>query len=162
MPPTTKRTITIEIKFIGQEDLDFEVLLESMRGGVGGGSVSPYSAMNYLLFRAYEAAKQLSGASHPKLVLIAIDDMAYSRFDTQLGGGWINWAKAEFWKAGRDWNEFLASQRAKYPDIEADLASTLRELDELWIAVRRAGLVYAREHVIRFGDGGSPQGRASG
>lgn len=48
-----------EIKAIGTEDFDFEMMLRSLAQDASAGFVSPYAAMNYLLFRVYEAAKQL-------------------------------------------------------------------------------------------------------
>jgi hypothetical protein len=50
-----------EVKLIGTEDTDFKLILQSLAGKIVADSVSPYAAVNYLLFRVYEAAKQLAG-----------------------------------------------------------------------------------------------------
>ncbi|MGA2774300.1 MAG: hypothetical protein ABSG26_26230 [Bryobacteraceae bacterium] len=81
---------TFEVKFIGVEDGDFRIFLESIAGSPGGGFVSPYTAMNFLLFRAYEAARQLHAVTGTKTVVVVIDDMTWFRFDMQLRGNWIN------------------------------------------------------------------------
>lgn len=49
-----------EVKFIGIQDADFSMIQRSLEGDAEPYTVSPYTAINYLLFRAYEAAKQLS------------------------------------------------------------------------------------------------------
>lgn len=80
-----------EVKFIGMEDTDFQILLDSMQSGPSGGAISPYQPVNYLIFRVYEASLQLASAIGERVVVIVIDDMAWFRFDMQLGHGWVDW-----------------------------------------------------------------------
>src|SRR5262244_1240718 len=43
-----------EVKFVGTGNDDFARILESLAGHPAGGPVSPYDAINYLVFRVYE------------------------------------------------------------------------------------------------------------
>ena len=56
-----------EVKFIGTEHDDFVTILERLVGQPAGGPVSPYDAANYLLFRVYEAAKQLQRNAYNRI-----------------------------------------------------------------------------------------------
>lgn len=53
------KTFGFEVKFIGTEDGDFEAMAQA-ENGISGGPKDLPSTSNYLLFRAYEAAKQLA------------------------------------------------------------------------------------------------------
>ncbi len=78
-----------EVKFIGSQDADFEMQLKSVAGKPSWDTVSPYQAINYLAFRAYEAAKQLQeNGTHRTAVLVA--DSLNRRFEPQLKNAWIN------------------------------------------------------------------------
>jgi len=70
-----------EVKFIGMDNVDFEVVRMSLKGESAGAAVSPYSATNYLLFRAYEAAKQLQEVKHARVALLVVDDQTPDRFE---------------------------------------------------------------------------------
>ena len=83
-----------EIKLIGLEDADFGMVLQSIAGAPAGTCVSPYTAINYLLFRTYEAAKQLGTISSLKAVILIIDDVTWWRFELQLRKNWIDWGYA--------------------------------------------------------------------
>ena len=73
-----------EVKFIGMEDGDFTMLLRSMGGYPAVGAISVYQPINYLLFRVYEAARQLEATNNSKNAVIVIDEISWHRFDLQL------------------------------------------------------------------------------
>ncbi len=86
-----------EVKSFGQADKDFLVLLHAMQNGPSGGAVSLPEPINYLLFRVYEAARQLRRATGQKTAIVVIEELAwYGRFDMQLEQDWINWANPRF------------------------------------------------------------------
>jgi hypothetical protein len=93
--------------------------------------VSPYTAMNYLAFRVYEAARQLGDATGTKTVVVVIDDLTWFRFEMQLTGNWINWNNPAFISLDSEWTQFLDEQRNRYPDLPNDLASTIQEIDSI-------------------------------
>ncbi len=52
--------VAFELKAIGIPYDDFEIILQSISDGPSGRAISPYAAINFMLFRIYEAAKQLA------------------------------------------------------------------------------------------------------
>ena len=68
------RLTAFEVKFIGDEDDTFQMILKSIEKGASarvGPSLS--SSINYLLFRVYEAAKQLAQFNGHRAAVIVID-----------------------------------------------------------------------------------------
>lgn len=76
-----------EVKLIGTEDVDFEMILRNIAGEAAGGPVSAYSGINYLLFRVYEAAKQLAGINSRRIAVVIVEDLTWWRFELQLKNG---------------------------------------------------------------------------
>ncbi len=133
-----KLTYNFEIKFIGQEDEDFKHIVNNLRGGTSVGGVSPYIAANFLLFRVYEAAKQLENAKGPehRVATIIIDGMAFPYFKILILDHWIDWFEHPTFNETSDptWEEFIASQRSKkYPDIDHELPELLKKLSAIKI-----------------------------
>ena len=122
-----------EVKFIGTEDGDFRVLLNSIACRPAGKFVSPYSAANYLLFRVFEAGKQLEDRSTGCIAVVIVEDLTWFRFKPQLSDGWINWHSPEFYHGDRDWGEFLCKAQDRYRDLPAGLPAVLQNLDAVWI-----------------------------
>ena len=59
--------------------------VKSLAGNPLSDSVSPYDAINFLVFRIYEAAKQLQKANCiRRTALLAIDEITWCRFHVQL------------------------------------------------------------------------------
>jgi hypothetical protein len=102
---------SIEVKFIGIQDLDFVSVVKSMSGNPEAYSVSPYQAINYLLYRVFQAARQLAVANSHKTAVIVIDGMTWWRFDLQVEENWIDWKRRNFISPDEDWNEFLSFQK---------------------------------------------------
>ena len=124
---------SFEVKFIGMEDCDFSTFVESMAGLPAGRWVSPYTAINYMLFRIYEAAHQLRAAAGTKTVVVVVDDVAWFRFEMQLKGNWIDWTNPAFVSPDAEWTQFLDEQQKRYPDLPTDVASTVQEVDSITI-----------------------------
>ena len=142
------RPTACEVKYIGSEDGDFAIMLESLAEGAAGGAVSAYDPVNYLLFRAYEAAKQLQRHTSDHIAILVINELTWYRFDMQLRDRWINWSNPEFF-AGHDWPRFMEFQRNRYPDLATDLRPTLRGLSAVWIFKQTSDFQYIREYEIR-------------
>lgn len=136
---------SFEVKFIGTEDDDFCMIVRSLAGRSGGGSVSMYSAANYLLFRIYEAAKQLSRARCVGVAAVVIENLTWWRFDFPLENNYIDWRSPRFLHADHVWDQFVEEQLSQYPDLHSDLAPTIRGLDAVWIVRQSKGFQFNRE-----------------
>jgi hypothetical protein len=135
-----------EVKFIGSEDKDFGMILQSLAGEPVAGPVSPYSAMNYLLFRVYEAAKQLARTTNGRIAVVVVEDLTWFRFDIQLKDGWTDWANPKFFNNDPAWQEFIEEQRHRFPNVPTDLSMTLAEVDAVWIVRQSYGYQFNLEY----------------
>ena len=133
-----------EVKYIGTENDDFAQIMKSLAGYAAGGPVSPYDAANYLLFRVYEAAKQLQRIAHDRIAIVVVEDMSWWRFDLQLIDGWIDWMHPSFFPE-HAWEGFLAQQRTRYPALLDDFQPVLRSLNAVWIFRQSGEYQYHRE-----------------
>lgn len=134
----------VEVKYIGQRDKEFEQLVNAIQGRrqecSGGGN----DACNYVLFRAYEAAKQLEETEYRRIAVIVIDSLTYAFLKIPLKNGFINWERPSFLEASYDWQKFLAEKKSekRFSTIETDLAPTIKTLHELWLVVMGDDYVY--------------------
>lgn len=148
---TDSGTTAFEVKFIGTENDDFALILESLTSQSAGGPVSPYDAANYLLFRVYEAAKQLQQIARDRIAVVVVEELTWFRFELQLSDGWIDWANPRFF-SGHAWEGFLARQRSRYPNLLDDLRPALQGLNAVWILRQAEGYQYHREFNVRLSD----------
>lgn len=144
-----------EIKFISTQDGDFGIILRSLANQSAVASVSPYDAANYLLFRVYEAAKQLQRSTSERIAIVVVEDLTWFRFKLQLNDGWINWDNPQFF-SGHDWGGFLERQRIRYPDIANDLQPGLKSLNAVWILRQSKGFQYHIEFQKQFNQAQPP------
>lgn len=140
----------VEVKFIGVEDGDFITLLEAIAVGPTASVVSPYAPLNYLLFRAYEAAKQLGKAAGRRIVTVIIDGVGWDRFQMQLEDGWIDWAKPHFMGEDAAWATFLDGQKTRYPGLPDDLAAVLHSVDAVWILTQSGRFEFSLVYELKM------------
>ncbi len=136
-----------EVKLIGDEDNDMKRLLKkrllkSIAGKPSPDSVSPYDAMNYLAFRAYEAAVQLGSVGANRVIVLAVDVTAWWRFEPQLENRWIDFRQPKFFQqeASASGHEFIENQKNKYPNFPGDCAAAMREVDSIWIVTKSSDI----------------------
>lgn len=145
------QTVAFEVKHVGIEDNYFRAILESLAGRHSGQSASSYDAANYLLFRVYEAARQLGKTPGMKVAVVAINDLAWDHFELQLRERWIDWSAPKLYDscsgASPDWEMFMRSQD-QHPRLHEDLAETLDVLDEVWVFHVLGDLRYERELAV--------------
>jgi hypothetical protein len=148
-----KSSFSIEVKYLGQRDDDFRLVLDSMRGVRSGGWFGPYGAINYLLFRAYEVAVSLRAEPHRKMAILVVDGQTWPFIEVPLVNEWIDWAQPAFLRTDEeDWNRFLDSQRrSRYPAIDSDLPELVKSLSLLWIAMLGNRFSYTIEREIQTG-----------
>ena len=138
----------IEVKYIGQEDNDFLVVVNSLAGGTGAGNASLYAASDFMLFKVYSAAKQLQKFTKTRIAFLVISDMAWDLLELPLQEDWMQWQSPRFYNNDQAWQNFLQKQRKKYPEIENDLQMAFNSVTELWIVRCRNGFEYSKEYVV--------------
>jgi hypothetical protein len=123
-----------ELKYIGQDDTAFKRIVESMIYGPTVHNSSIYSAANYLIYRVYEAARQLREYPHRRIATIVLAKWASDRIDLTIEDNWIDWMNAKFFdEADAEWGAFLMKQKTRNPSLEDDMAETIRSLNSIWI-----------------------------
>jgi hypothetical protein len=142
-------TAAFEVKFIGAEDADFSQIVRAISGESAIESVSPQTAANCLLFRAFEAAKQLAATLERRICVLVVDDLAWWRFDGVVEHDWIDWSAPRFLEADELWVRFLAAQLEKYPTLHANLKEEIGSLDAVWLLRRGFGYEYHRVREYR-------------
>jgi len=143
-------SFAFEVKAIGRHDEAFLTVLESLRGQPATRSPSLDAAANYVLFRAYESAKQLRRCDCGRIAVLVIEELGWHDFRTQLQEGWIDWANPSFLGSDPAWLDFLQAQRERYPHLDTELSSVIHGLDAIWIVQRLSGFEYRRELVIEM------------
>jgi len=141
-------TTAFEVKFIGSEDDDFEMILGSVAGQPAGGPVSPYAAINYLLFRAYEAAKQLAEVNGERIAIVIVEDLTWWRFESQLKHSWIDWKNPHFVGDDSGWGQFMREQQRRYSELPDGVPLALRQIDAVWIVKQSWGFEFNVEYAI--------------
>jgi hypothetical protein len=131
-----EKNAAIEVKYIGEEDWQFEANLKSVisKKAVGGG-FSVYNGYNYILFRVYEATKQLSSFKGDRYVFLVISHLTWGFLDIAIKDNWLQRYPSKFTDlASSRWNDFLSKQKEKkYPNIEKEINDILNQIKELWI-----------------------------
>ena len=123
----------IDVKYIGQETDDFMETMKALASdGTSATSGTLYGGINYLLFRVFEGSRGLANRDGRKLVAIVIDALAWPTFDVPLRHGWVDWNCPSFLSTSEtDWNNFVAKQRVRYPDLDSQVRNRVSELDGL-------------------------------
>ena len=119
-----------EVKFFGMEDTDFLTFVESLKSGPSGGAISVYQAINYLIFRIYEASLQLASIAHDRVVVVVIDEVAWFRFDVQIRCGWIDWSNPAFVQVDKQWQQFMQAQPNGGPSA-TDLRNAISQINRV-------------------------------
>lgn len=140
----------IEVKYIGQSTEDFQDVVKALAGLPAGGGKSLYGAINYLLFRAYEAARGLRERTGAKLAIIVVDAQSWYSFDYPLKYSWLDWQAPAFLPTEEtDWNRFHKGLREGDPGIDQDVATLVKELQQVWVVRLNGGYEYSLEYEYR-------------
>ena len=93
-----------------------------------------HDGINYLLFRVYEAAKQLARVDGRRIAIAAIQYRGWHGFEIGLIEDQINWNKPQF-VTGQEGNlgPFLNPKLKEDPQLEQKVAATIGKIDEVWI-----------------------------
>lgn len=125
---------SLEVKYLGVDDDSFEAIVKSVADDKPTPHVGDlYGSINYVVFRVYEAAKQLQKTpKEGRRVAFVIDDQTLHTVELQLKSKnkWIDWSAAKLYdNAGAKSKKFIDDQRGDYPDLDKELASVIRELE---------------------------------
>lgn len=137
----------IEVKYIGQTTDDFGDVIEALHGATPVSSKPLYGAINYVLYRAYEAARNLRQKSGVRLAIIVIDALSWYSFDAPLKHAWLNWQEPAFLATDEgDWNQFLSKLRTANPAIDSEVGALVRELNAVWVVRLNGEYEYSLQH----------------
>lgn len=122
---------SLEVKYLGVDDDGFEAIVKSVREGPAPHVGDLYGSINFVVFRIYEAAKQLQPtAKEGRGVAFVIDNQTLHTVEMQLTNKWIDWSAAKLYdNASQKSKEFMDEQRKKYPNLDQELAAVIRELE---------------------------------
>jgi len=147
------RRTTFAVKFIGIGDDAFKMILNSIEKGSSARS-GPclYSSSNYLLFRIYEAAKQLAKIDGHRIAVIVIDEGTWVPFKIPLEDHWIDWEHPVFFEnANQAWKQLINKEEVRNPNPMAELTSVVVSIDDIWILTRSHEYEYHMEHELSTG-----------
>jgi hypothetical protein len=122
---------SFEVKYLGRDDDGFTAIVESLKSGPKVQCGDLKGSINYVVFRVYEAAKQLRATpADGRKVAFVIDDQTLHTVELQLRREWIKWSEAKLYDdAGQKAKDFLETSRKDYPDLDKELAAVIRELE---------------------------------
>ena len=82
--------------------------------GAAVDSVSACNGINYLLFRLFEAAKQLDGVASRRVAVAVVEDLTWWRVDSQLKNQWLDWTEPQFLSPDVDWKRFISFKSSSH------------------------------------------------
>lgn len=141
---------SFEVKHLGQEEMLFELGVQALQSnGVSVGSIPVYSPVDYLLYRIYEAARQLCGvATHRIVVAILSDFDVYYKHPFEEG--WIDWNAPRFLRQDGCIDAFLDEKYAANPDLDGDIGRAISNLHEIWFFDKKCPFTLRRRKVERL------------
>lgn len=123
---------SFEVKHLGQDAVLFDLGIKALQSnGVSVGYIPVYSPVDYMLYRVYEAARQLGSVANRKIVVVILSKFDVY-FELPLKEGWIDWKAPQFLRKDGDIDEFLAARYAENPALDEDMKQYISRLDEIW------------------------------
>jgi len=108
-----------------------------------------YSPLDYLLFRLYEAARQLQNTHTNRIAVAIVSDYDVS-YKIPLSEKWIDWESPSFLKRDPEIHAFLSAQYVSNPNLDADLKTLIAGLNEIWILRYKGPFDLERMHRIQL------------
>ena len=125
------------MKYIGIQDYRYNEILYSLEYGEAvGGFFNIYSGYNFILFKIFEAAKQLTTCSNNRLALVVASSVDWDFLEMPIRDRWIYSRPIGFSDAAsEDWNKFLAQKKyeKRFANVENELDVVIGDLKECWI-----------------------------
>ena len=129
--PESSHTV-FEVKYLAEREAAFEIGVRATRSldGVAVGPLSVSSPTDYLLFRLFQAAKQLEQSPNRKIAVIITEDYETS-FRIPLS--WVNWTDPKLFLKDNEIVQFIEEKKQQSPDLESEITQRIQSLDEIWI-----------------------------
>ena len=132
-----KISYAIEVKYIGIQDYRYNEIIKSLESDDVGGCFNLYDGYNYILFKAFEAAKQLSAFSSNRLVMIVASSLDWDFLKIPIKDKWIYDRPYGFSpSSSKQWSRFLEGKKKKekrFSNIEGEIDSVISGLKEWWV-----------------------------
>jgi Holliday junction resolvase-like predicted endonuclease len=113
-----------------------------------------FCGANYILFRIYEAAKQLQELRQEfkkKIVVIVISNLEWPFLELPIKDNYIDWMSPTIVSECSEWKDFYDEVIIKkYPQIENDLQATVRSLDQVWIIKEESYFDFSLKCMVNF------------
>lgn len=141
---------SFEVKHIGQDETSFDLGVQALgANGVSVGSLPVYSPVDYMLYRVFEAARQLADARNRRVVVMILSnfDLYYER---PIDEGWIDWKAPKFLRMDGDITQFLEAQYSRNPSLDSDLKMYISQLDEIWFFDNHEPFTIRRRKVLEL------------
>lgn len=149
-----QKSYAIEVKYIEIQKYRYAEILESLESGeAASGSWNDDDGYNYMLFRTFEAAKQLSTSPKAKdrLCLIVVSNVDWEFLENTITERWICSRPLRLSDNGSDqWKTFLAEKKRekRFANIETELDSLIGGLKE-WV-LREDNFIFSLVEKIEF------------
>lgn len=123
-----------EVKYLAEQELLFEIGVKAIGSpdGVAASYLSVYSPIDYLLFRLFEAAKQLEQSPNRKIAVAITEDYEAS-FRIPLSDSWVNWTYPKLFLKDNEIVPFIEAKKQQVPNLESEIIRRISSLDEIWI-----------------------------
>lgn len=130
--PTNGDSCSFEIKHLGQEEILFDLGVEALQtNGTSAGFISVYSPVDYMLYRIYEAARQLEKVPNRKIVVMILTDFDIY-YERPIQEEWIDWKAPVFFRRDNDITAFLDAKYKENPSLNNDMKHYISQIDEIW------------------------------
>ena len=123
--------VDFEIKFLAQREVVFELNRASFQAPIATW-LGMYSPIDYLLFRVFEAARQLEPSLRTRIAVAIVKDYQVS-YEIPLTENWIDWTKPSFLRRDSEIEAFLDHQYKGNPDLDIDMQRAIASVSEVWI-----------------------------
>ena len=126
------KSFTFEVKYLGKDEILFDLDVKALSGsGHSGDWISVYSPIDYMLFRVFEAARQLAFSGSPIVVVLILAEYD-TYFVIPISEHWIDWRNPKFFRKEVDIEDFLIKKYASNPDLDHEMKHHISRIDQIW------------------------------
>lgn len=133
----------------GRLDDEFLSTIKSLSGRGGSFDLSLYATSDFLLFKAYTAAKQLETNTNNSMACLVISCITWPFVYRILDKNWMKWKTPKFFNNDPEWQNFFKEKKKNYPEIDKDLHLTINSLNKLYI-LKDDNFNYSLKYIIDF------------
>jgi hypothetical protein len=139
----------IEVKYIGMQDYRYIEIENSLESGEAvGGWWNLYDGYNFILFKIFEAAKQLSTCTKNRLALLVTNNVDWDFLKMPIEEKWICDRPFNFSDdASALWDSFITikKQEKRFANIDNELDTAISGLKDWWILKENDDFTFSLE-----------------